>query len=158
MDDEADFRFSSYREHVLEHQLIGEILRDLWLRRACAVEVLRAEVDAGGYDVVLEYQSVVRHIQLKATRVDGKRASVGVNIKLRDKPSGCVIWFHFAQDTMRPIGPFRWLGGPLANGFPILARNWAGTPREIRPVTRRPAKTSARCPRAPSILSRASRS
>jgi hypothetical protein len=112
MDDEADFRFSSYRERVLEHQLVGEILRDLWVRKAYAVEVLRSEVDAAGYDVVLEHQAVVRHIQLKATGAGGKRASVGVNIKLCDKPSGCVIWFHFAPDTMRPTGPFYWLGGP----------------------------------------------
>ena len=122
MDDEADFRFSSYREHVLEHQLVGEILRDLWVRHAYAVEVLRAEVDAAGYDVVLEYQSVVRHIQLKATRAGGKRASVGVNIKLRDKPSGCVVWFHFAPDTMRPTGPFYWLGGLPGTPIPDLGK------------------------------------
>jgi hypothetical protein len=112
MDDGADFRFSSYRERVLEHQLVGEILREMWLRQAYAVEVLRAEVDAAGYDVVLEHQSVVRHIQLKATRAGGKRASVGVNVKLCNKPNGCVIWFDFAPDTMRPTGPFYWLGGP----------------------------------------------
>lgn len=120
MDDEADFRFSSYREHVLEYQLVGEILRELWLRHAYAVEVLRAEVDAASYDVVLEHQTVVRHIQFKATRADGKRASVGVNIKLREKPSGCVIWFHFAQDTMRPTGPFYWLGGLPGTPLPDL--------------------------------------
>lgn len=122
MDDEADFRFSSYRERVLEHQLVGEILRDLWMRRAYAVEVLRSEVDAAGYDVVLEHQSVVRHIQLKATRAGGRRASVGINIKLRDKPSGCVIWFHFVPDTMRPTGPFYWLGGPPGTRLPDLGK------------------------------------
>ena len=114
IDDGADFRFSSYRERVLEHQLVGEILRELWLRHAYAVEVLRAEVDAAGYDIVLEHQLVVRHIQLKATRAGGKRASVGANIQLCNKPSGCVIWFDVAPDTTRPTGPFYWLGGPLA--------------------------------------------
>ncbi len=74
--------------------------------------VLRSEVDAASYDVVLEHQSEVRHIQLKATRAGGKRASVGVNIKLCDKLGGCVIWFHFAPDTMLPTGPFYWLEGP----------------------------------------------
>jgi hypothetical protein len=152
MDDEADFRFSSYRERVLEHQLVGEILRDLWLRHAYAVEVLRAEVDAAGYDVVLEHQSVVRHIQLKATRAGGKRSSVGVNIKLLDKPSGCVFWFHFASDAMRPTGPFYWLGGPPAHAFPIWARNWVarGLPNHAMNLTRsaqtaRGPRSSARC-------------
>ncbi|MDP2626847.1 MAG: hypothetical protein Q8Q58_08085, partial [Candidatus Rokubacteria bacterium] len=38
----------------------------------------------------------------------------------RDKPSGCVIWFHFAPDTMRPTGPFYWLGGSPGAGLPDL--------------------------------------
>ena len=120
MGDEADFRFSSYRERVLEHQLVGEILRELWLRRAYAVEVLRSEVDGAGYDVVLEHQSVVRHVQLKATRAGGRRTSVEVNIKLGDKPSGCVIWFHFARDNMRPMGPYYWFGGRPGEPLPEL--------------------------------------
>ena len=122
MADDADFRFSSYRERVLEHQLVGEILRELWLRGAYTVEVLRSEVDAAGYDVVLEYQKVVRHIQLKATRAGGRRASVGINIKLRDKPSGCVIWFQFDPETMHPSGPFYWLGGSPGTKVPHLGK------------------------------------
>ena len=59
---EADSLFSSYRERVLEHLFVGEVLRELWLRGEHQVEVLRPEVDGAGYDVVLECQSVVRHI------------------------------------------------------------------------------------------------
>lgn len=52
----------------------------------------------------------IRAAALDVLAQRGKRASVGVNTKLCDKPSGCVVWVHFAAD-MRPIGPFYWLGG-----------------------------------------------
>lgn len=114
---EADSLFSSYRERVLEHVFVGEVLRELWLRGLFQVEVLRAEVDGAGYDIVLESQSVVRHIQLKAARTGGRRGSVGVNVKLASKPSGCVVWFYFSPDTLS-LGPFFWLGNEP--GAPLL--------------------------------------
>ncbi len=114
---EADSLFSSYRERVLEHAFVGDVLRELWLRGLFQVEVLRAEVDGAGYDIVLESQSVVRHIQLKAARTGGRRISVGVNVKLTAKPSGCVIWFYFSPDTLS-LGPFLWLGNQP--GAPLL--------------------------------------
>lgn len=113
---EADSLFSSYRERVLEHVFVGEVLRELWLRGLFQVEVLRAEVDGAGYDIVLESQSVVRHIQLKAARTGGRRSSVGVNVKLTSKPSGCVIWFYFSDALS--LGPFLWLGNEP--GAPLL--------------------------------------
>ncbi len=81
------------------------------------VEVLRAEVDGAGYDVVLECGSIVRHIQLKAARKTVKRAAVGFHVKLAEKPSGCIVWVHFDPETMR-LGPFLWFGGPP--GKPLL--------------------------------------
>jgi hypothetical protein len=113
----ADSLFSSYRERVLEHVFVGEVLRELWLQGLFQVEVLRAEVDGAGYDIVLESQSIVRHIQLKAARTGGRRSSVGVNVKLASKPSGCVVWFYFSRDTLS-LGPFLWLGNEP--GLPLL--------------------------------------
>ena len=42
---------SSLREKLLEHLFVGELLRTLWRRGARRVELLRAEVDAGGMRV-----------------------------------------------------------------------------------------------------------
>ena len=44
---------SSAREKVLEHLFVGELLRCLWRRGIRNMEVLRAEVDMGGYDLVM---------------------------------------------------------------------------------------------------------
>ncbi len=116
---DADTLYSSYRERLIEHLFVGEVLKELWLSGVSQVEVLRAEVDGAGYDLVLERGSIVRHVQLKAARKGGKRANVGINIALAEKPSGCVVWVYFNPETMK-LGPFFWFGGPPGEPLPPL--------------------------------------
>lgn len=77
------------REKVLEHIFLGDLTRAL-LRAGRTCEVLRAEYDGSGYDLVLESGPLTRHVQLKAMRSDGKRAHVDINTGLAAKPSGCM--------------------------------------------------------------------
>jgi hypothetical protein len=51
---------SSLREKIIEHAFVAELLRTLWRRGQRDVEVLRAEVDRGGYDVVFHCSGVMR--------------------------------------------------------------------------------------------------
>src|SRR5881396_3207471 len=95
---------SSLREKLLEHLFVGELLRTLWRRGARQVELLRAEVDACGYDVVLECNGVLRHVQLKSSYRGAKTNRVNINVGLQRKASGCVIWIMFDPRTM-DIGP-----------------------------------------------------
>lgn len=120
MEPSADTLFSSYRERLIEHLFVGEVLRYLWLAGVPQVEVLRSEVDGAGYDVVFECQSIVRHVQLKAARLGGRRASVGVNINLAAKPGGCVVWLYFNPETLN-LGPFFWFGNGPGRPLPALA-------------------------------------
>jgi hypothetical protein len=60
--DPAHSTHSSLREAILEANFVGELLRTLWCAGARQVELLRATVDCAGYDVVLDYRGVVRHI------------------------------------------------------------------------------------------------
>ena len=53
MNSRADFLFSSYREQLIEHQFVGALLQHLWIRGVHQVDVLRSEVDAAGYDLVM---------------------------------------------------------------------------------------------------------
>jgi hypothetical protein len=73
---------SSYREMLMEHLLVSEIMKFLWLRGVSDFEVLKPEVDDSGYDLVLEIRGMVRHVQLKSSFDDAKTASVNVSIKL----------------------------------------------------------------------------
>ncbi len=57
---------SSFREAVLEHLLLGELLSHFWLAGTHAA-ALRPNVDDAGYDVLIEANGIMRHIQCEAT-------------------------------------------------------------------------------------------
>jgi hypothetical protein len=115
----AHFLESGLREKVIEHLFVGDLLRSLWCQGSRDIEVLRAEVDRAGYDLVLESNGVLRHVQLKASYRSAKTARVGININLARKPSGCVLWIWFDPDTM-DLGPFLWFGGQPGEPLPSL--------------------------------------
>ena len=96
--DENMYLKSSFYEQLVEHVFISEVLQEVWFRFRKTVEVLRSEVDASGYDVVLECNGVLRHVQLKTSKIGGKRANQKVNVALSDKPSGCVVWILRNED------------------------------------------------------------
>jgi hypothetical protein len=104
---------------VLEHLFVGDLLRALWRRGRRDIEVLRAEVDAGGYDLAFECNGVLRHVQLKASHRQAIKAAVPINTKLAEKPGGCIVWITFDQDTLE-LGPFLWFGGRPGERLPDL--------------------------------------
>ncbi len=118
------FQHSSLREKVIEHLFVGELLRTLWRRGIRDFEVLRAEVDRSGYDLAMECSGVFRHIQLKSSYRGSATQSVDVNVNLRRKPSGCVIWIMFDAASLE-LGPFLWLGGVPREKLPDLGERMA---------------------------------
>jgi hypothetical protein len=99
---------SSYREALLEHLFVGEVMKHLWLK-GVSIEVLKPQVDDAGYDLVLEVAGVVRHVQLKSSHSRAKTARVNVSLDLRNKPGGCVIWLWFNPETLH-FEKFLWFG------------------------------------------------
>lgn len=112
---------SSYREMLLEHLFVGELLRCLWLEGIYSVEVLRPQTDDSGYDLVIECNSITRHIQLKASHLGSSTAQVNVNARLTEKQSGCVVWIWFDPKTLK-LGPFLWFGGPPGDSLPDIGQ------------------------------------
>lgn len=108
-------RDSARRERLVEHLLVGELLRHAW-REGLELDVLRPEVDASGYDLVLECGPVTRHVQLKASHASSTTAGVPVHVGLAGRPSGCVVWVVFDDREVEVTG-FRFLGG--APGEPL---------------------------------------
>lgn len=108
--DTAHYLHSSARENVLEHLFIGELLRTLWCEGVHDVEVLRSEVDDRGYDLVIECNGTLRHVQLKSTHRQGKASRQNINSKITNKPGGCIVWMLFDPISLA-LGPFRLLGG-----------------------------------------------
>lgn len=107
---EVDCAESSLRESVLRHLFLGELLKSLWLKGVRDVDVLQAEVDRGGYDLVLDRNGITRYVQLKSSRRNARTSDVTIGVKLAEKSGGCVIWIWFCRNTLQ-LGPFLWLGG-----------------------------------------------
>ena len=109
---------SVLREKVFEHLFLGDLTRTL-LRSGRRCEVLRAEFDGSGFDVALEAEGVLRHVQLKAMRADGKRAHVDIHTALAAKPSGCVVWMLIDPATFETTA-YRWFGAHPGRPLPAL--------------------------------------
>jgi len=125
----AHYLHSTLRERIVEHVFVGEALRRLWQRGITGVEVLRSEFDAGGYDLV-SYKAITRHIQFKTVTLGGRAPRVTANLKLMEKPSGCIIWIVVSPDL--DLLSYLWFGNapdvplPDIRGFPV-ARHAKGT-------------------------------
>jgi hypothetical protein len=117
--DTSHFLQSSFREKLLEHVFVGELLQCLWCANRRDIEVLRAETDASGYDLVLECNGVLRHVQFKSSHRDASTRGVTVHVNLAKKPSGCVVWIVFDSGTLE-LGPFLWFGAPPGQPLPPL--------------------------------------
>ena len=110
---------SSLREQALGHIFLGQLLAFMWRSGGRDIEVLKSEVDRGGYDVVLEANGIIRHVQLKSSFRGSKVRAVDVSTKLLRKPGGCILWLEFDSDNLT-IERFYWFGGRAGTGLPDL--------------------------------------
>jgi len=110
---------SSLREQALAHIFLGQLLSHMWRSGRHDIEVLKSEVDRHGYDVVLESDGIVRHIQLKSRFRGSTVSQVDINTKLLAKPGGCVIWIEFESETLS-LEKFYWFGGAPGTPLPAL--------------------------------------
>jgi len=113
---------STFYEQLVEHVFISEVLQEAWYYYGKTVEVLRSEVDASGYDVVLECNEVLRHVQLKTSRCESKTARQKVNIALAAKPGGCIVWIVRSEDheSCRASLSYLFFGGASRMPLPSL--------------------------------------
>lgn len=118
---------SSALEHVLEHIFLSELLQEAWFRRGKVVDVLHTSVDAFGYDVALEMNGIVRHVQLKGRRKAGRTSSYKVSQVLGERRSGCVVvmLWELNVETDRIDLAYRWFGGEPGEKLPGLGEKIA---------------------------------
>jgi hypothetical protein len=112
-------RDSSLREQALGHLFLGELLAAMWRSNRRDVEVLKGEVDRGGYDLVLESNGLIRHVQLKSSFIGSKVREVSVSTKLLAKPGGCVVWIEFDPEMLK-IERYLWFGAAPGSPLPDI--------------------------------------
>lgn len=119
---EDTFLKSSFYEQLVEHVFISELLQEVYYRYGMTVEVLRSEIDASGYDVVFECNGIIRHVQLKTSKVDGRTSRQKINVALAEKPSGCVVWIirHEGTSDCRMRLSYRFYGSDDGQPLPSL--------------------------------------
>lgn len=110
---------SSFREKLVEHLFVGELLKLAWRCGSCDVEVASPEVDNAGYDLIAEANGFVRHIQLKASFIGSSTATQKIHLRLASKPSGCVVWVFFHGESLE-LGPFLFYGDAPGRPLPVL--------------------------------------
>lgn len=104
---------------MIEHLLVGELLKLSWLRYGATLEVSVPALDRAGHDIVLEVGGVTRHVQFKSSASGAKAAVQKVHIELGAKPSGCVIWTYFNRENLK-LGPFLYFGAAPGEALPDL--------------------------------------
>ncbi|MDB5342478.1 MAG: hypothetical protein JWP89_855 [Schlesneria sp.] len=116
------FLKSMFYEQLVEYVFVSEVLQEAWYYFGQTIEVLRSEVDSSGYDIVFECNGIMRHVQLKTSRVDARASSQKVNIALASKPSGCIVWLLRNEDclTHRMRLSYLFFGGEPGQQLPSL--------------------------------------
>jgi hypothetical protein len=130
---------SSHREALLEHLFAGDVMKHLWKRGDWRLEILKPQVDDSGYDLVLEANAIIRHVQLKASFRGSTVRETSINTALAAKPSGCVVFLWFDKATL-DLGPFAFFGAAPGSPLPDISalkigRHTRGAKRE-RPAIR----------------------
>ena len=115
----VDSHQSVYREKLLEHLLIGELLKYSWLHHGASLEVSQPAIDRSGHDIVLEANGITRHVQLKTSSTIATTGRQNVHLGLAHKPSGCVVWVRFDPKEMS-LGPFLFFGAAPGMALPPL--------------------------------------
>lgn len=145
--DSAHYQLSSYRESLVEHLFLGELLRQLWVKGVRDLEVLKPQVDDAGYDLLLvrrpvtgeragSVRPVTRYLQLKASGLAASTGSVTLHRRLAERKGGCLVWVRFEEEFLPERFQFRWLGGrpeapPIDPSNLSLARNpWSKKERK----------------------------
>ncbi|MGO2285306.1 MULTISPECIES: hypothetical protein [Gammaproteobacteria] len=110
---------SSYREKLIEHLLVGELLKFSWKNKDFTLEIAKPEVDNSGYDIIAEANGIIRHIQLKTAFIGSATATQKIHISLAKKPSGCVVLVYFNSETLE-LGPYYFFGAAPGHPLPSL--------------------------------------
>lgn len=116
--------YSTTRERVLQHRFLGDVGSELWRAGEFDFAISHSEVDNSGYDVILEARGVLRHVQLKAMHAAAKRRDFDIQMRLSDKPNGCVVLMMHDVGTLA-IQSYRWFGALPGVGLPPLGEKVA---------------------------------
>ena len=103
-------------EKILEYRFLAELTSELYWRDT-PFDVMRGDVDHHGYDLAIEANGILRHIQLKGIKAKGQAGDWEFNVNLWQRGSGCIVILEH-EEHCRKISGIRFLGGPPGRPLP----------------------------------------
>jgi len=117
MDSSIIFEHSHYVENVLEHKFLGQLCTELWRKYpGDELQIFSAEIDNQGFDLVLNFKNVTRHVQLKTKMLNSITDKFPINQGLPKVPSGCVLLIQYEPEALE-IKNYRFFGN--SGGCPL---------------------------------------
>jgi hypothetical protein len=115
---------STFFENLMEHRFLHDIGVSLVSRVAPKmVNILRAEVDRFGFDLVLSVDATTRHLQMKTRSGNPPNNPYQISEALWAINGASVVWMCYDQTTLEPTGYWT-LGVPMPaiEFFPLADR------------------------------------
>ena len=105
----AEISISTFFSKLIEHRFIADIMMIAWYKHQATVEILRSEIDVSGYDIIMSYKNIKRHIQLKSSIAGGRTVQQRINISLLEKENPCIVWLVREYDEEKKDFNFKYL-------------------------------------------------
>lgn len=90
---------SLYFEKLVEHRFISDMMTYCLYKKGITLEIIHAEIDTNGYDLILSYKNINRYIQLKTSEEDSTTSSQKINLLIIEKENPCIIWIIRRYDN-----------------------------------------------------------
>jgi hypothetical protein len=119
---------------LIEHLVIPQIVTACW-DRGLDVDVLHADIDSGGYDLVLEAAPstgkgifTIRHIQFKASYRSARPRAAHMNIERRR--GGCIVWIIWDRqpDGLTEVHRILFYGASPSKPMPPIKGDYVRRP------------------------------
>jgi hypothetical protein len=102
-------QYSLYFEKLVEHRFISDMMTYCLYKEGITLEIIHAEIDTNGYDLILSYKNINRYIQLKTSEEGSTTSSQKINLLITEKENPCIIWIIRHYDNKMNDFRFKYL-------------------------------------------------
>ena len=89
---------SNFREAMFEHRFIAELMEYCWQIEFFDVQVLHAETDDSGYDLVISLGKKTSHLQFKVTKTSTRVPNFPIHARLPEKENAFIFLSEYEDD------------------------------------------------------------
>ena len=94
---------STFIENVLEHLFIHDVSRTILLRHGVVLNIMRSEIDAFGFDLVLSSEKRTVYLQMKTRSNSITSSPYSVAEALWKRDNSFVVWMLYNSSKLVPI-------------------------------------------------------